>query len=420
MSVRVEFSQQNGDSLVSRSADLALSKPPRWAWNGRIALGSLNLILGAEGVGKGTLAAWTIAKLTRGTLPGDLEGDPVAVGLLGDEDGFDAVWTPRLHAAGADLERVRLIEKPDGYVELAADREGLTKIIRENEIRVLWCDALLDNLGAIDDWRAKQVRDALGPLRMLAREEEIAPVGCLHPNKSGSSFRQLVAGSVAFNALSRSSLLLAQHPDDEDRRVIVRGKGNLSRTPAALEFSIATASFTANGYRFDVPRAVDFTESELTVDDLIGPAPAPTPRAAGEARTSARDRIADLLADGEWHSASEVTQTCEEHGVYDRAARRAANDLGVEQEKRGFPASSFWRLPQSGRTEGTHARTVHYVPSVRSGEGSNSLNSSYIGREDSLDSMDSEDVCPSSGPLCVSPPQNALTADIGDDENGQS
>ena len=33
-------------------------------------LGYLNLLVGDEGVGKGTLLAWLIARLTRGELPG--------------------------------------------------------------------------------------------------------------------------------------------------------------------------------------------------------------------------------------------------------------------------------------------------------------------------------------------------------------
>ena len=53
----------------------------------------------------------------------------------------------------------------------------------------------------------------------------MAILASLHPNKgTRGNFRDLVSGSHAFNAQSRSSLLLAQHPDDERRRVLVRGE----------------------------------------------------------------------------------------------------------------------------------------------------------------------------------------------------
>jgi len=211
--------------LVVSAADLSRARPPRWAWQDRIVLGSLNLLLGNEGIGKGVTVAWLIAQLTRGTLPGDLYRQPVSVVILGDEDSFDDVWAPRLHAAGAELGRVLDVTRPDGgYVDIGQDREQLATIVAEHGARLVYADALLDNLGtAVDDWRAKQVRDSLQPLRRLARDLDVAVLGALHPNKKAESFRQLVSGSSAFNAVSRSSLYLAEHPDDEDRRVLARG-----------------------------------------------------------------------------------------------------------------------------------------------------------------------------------------------------
>ena len=122
--------------------------------------------------------------------------------------------------------------KTDGPSIFSEDAERLKLAADLEHVRVLFLDALLDVLGVgVDDWRSKQVRHALQPLRALAREFDIAVVGAMHPNKRADSFRQLVSGASAFNAVSRSSLLLAAHPDNEDRRVLVRGKGNrLHRT----------------------------------------------------------------------------------------------------------------------------------------------------------------------------------------------
>jgi AAA domain len=231
----------SGGGLIVRHAELTRAQPPRWAWQGRLVLGYLNLLVGNEGVGKGATFSWLTGRLTHGELPGDYRGKPVGVGIIGDEDSFDQVWTPRLHAAGADLALVKLIERPDsGFVNLKEDRDELAEKVKEHGLGFLYLDALLDNLGVgVDDWRNKQVRDALQPARALARELDIAVLGCLHPNKRADSFRQLVSGASAFNAVSRSSLLLAEHPEDADRRVIVRGKGNLSATPTAIEFTLA-------------------------------------------------------------------------------------------------------------------------------------------------------------------------------------
>jgi AAA domain len=350
-------------SLTTRAADLSLSKPPRFAWQDRIVLGAFNLICGVEGAGKGTLACWIFAQLTRGQLPGDLYGKPANVAIIGDEDSWQDVWVPRLHAANADLDRVKLIERGDGsLIELAASQVGLARIIGEERIALMYLDALVDNLGTqTDDWRTKQVREALAPARQIARQLGPAVLGSLHPNKSGGSFRQLVSGSVAFNALSRSSLLLAEHPEDPDRRVLVRAKGNLSARPDAIEFSIDGHTFTTDAHTFNVPRAVEFSTSNLTTDDLLA-RPA-TPPAAGEARTDARELIAGWLMDGDWHPAGPIIADCQRQGIYGRAAQRAADDLGIEKKKDGFPATVSWRLK---RQEATPNPTVAPVASVAS------------------------------------------------------
>jgi hypothetical protein len=123
--------------LVVRAAKLERAQPPRWAWERRIVLAYLNLLLGNEGIGKGTLIAWLIARWTLGQLPGDLRGRPINVGVLGDEDSFDDVWTPRLHAAGADLARVVQIERPDGgFVNVKEDRERLARVVKDRSLVV--------------------------------------------------------------------------------------------------------------------------------------------------------------------------------------------------------------------------------------------------------------------------------------------
>ncbi len=376
-----------GDGLAVHTADLSLSTPPEWAWADRIVLSALNLIVGVEGAGKGTLACWVFSKLTRGELPGNLFTIPSTVGIIGDEDGFGDVWTPRLHAAGADLGRVKLIERGDGsLVELAADRERLADVVSRESIRLLYLDQLTDNLGAsVDDWKAKSVRGALAPARQLARELNCAVLGSLHPNKGGGSFRQLVSGSIAFNALSRSSLLLAEHPDDPDRRILVRGKGNLSAEPDAVEFEIESHKFEANGHRFNVPRAVGFATSTLTIEDVVSRPSTPAP--AGDARTSAREIVASALADGGWHAAGEILDDCEKVGIYKRAGRRAADDLGVERKKDGYQGPFLWRLPKGASKGDTH-QTGLIVPTVPF------ENTAQNSKGDNESSEDNEATCP--------------------------
>jgi hypothetical protein len=131
------------------------------------------------------------------------------------------------------------------------------------------------------------------PVRRVAGEQGVAALGLLHPNKGNvSSFRQLVAGSHQFNAVSRSSLLLAADPEDDDRRVLVRGKGNHSAVPRSFEFAIATEDVELYEHRFEMPKIVDEGEGERTINDLLkaGPPDAPV-------RDELAEQLAPLLTD---------------------------------------------------------------------------------------------------------------------------
>jgi AAA domain len=271
----------------------------RWAWKGRVPIGRASLVVGNEGVGKGTVIAWFAAGLSRGELEGDLFGSPADVLIVGDEDALEDTWTPRLHAAGADWSRVWF--PPEDCAELDFTAPGdigrLRGWVREHKIRVVVFDALLDHIGGTgtDEFKPKAVRNALRPIRRLAADEGFAALGSMHPRKgNATAFRDLVAASHQFNASSRSSLLLAEHPDDESRRVMIRGKGNLAGGVRALEFRIRSHAFELNGHAFDMPHAVDWEESDLQVADVL------PGKGAGAGRPrddDKRERIEDALTD---------------------------------------------------------------------------------------------------------------------------
>jgi hypothetical protein len=398
--------------LRIQTADLASARPPRWAWKDRLPIGYLSLIIGIEGIGKSSLAAWMIARLTHGDLPGDLRHKPINVALVGDEDSFQHVWTPRLFAAGADLGRVKSIDRPEGgYIELKADRDRLATAIDLEQIEFVFFDALIDNLGAgVNDWHGRDVREALQPLRLIARELDIAVTGSMHPNKRGANFRELVAGSSAFNAVSRSSLLLAQHPEDEDRRVLCRGKGNLSAMPDAVEFAIVGEKFEANGFGFNVPKATGFVVGDVTLDELIDK--------SGE-RTVEHSKVAEaveiieaLLPKGEdWHPAAPIYEACAAEDIEKHTVKRAKKRLALEQRRAStFQAPSEWRWTQ-GTPLGTSDIEVPSVPSVPSVKGPNNYT------QHTQNTKDSENDSPQCVPCDPDAELERLTAKFGS-ENG--
>ena len=280
--------------------------------------------------------------------------------MVGDEDGFDNVTVPRLHVAGADLSLVAdLPVGDDGPLVIKRDAVKLRELIKADGFKVVIFDQLLDNLGVnVDDWRSKQVRDAIAPLRRVAAETDTLMLGALHTNKSKTgTFRSRVSGTQAFNALSRSSLLVAEHPDNAELRVVARGKGNYSARPVTVAFRIDSRTIEINGHVHEIGCAAGIHDDhDIDVDDVLGTPAAPASKAA-----TARQLIEDALADGDWHDAHPIRQACLEAGITERAIAQAATDIGTERKRsNGFPSGNLWRLARGGiptSTTGTTSTT---------------------------------------------------------------
>lgn len=333
---------EHSSGLTIRNADLRRARPFRWAWEQRVLLGYLNLLIGQEGVGKGNLAAWIAARVTRGDLPGDLLGEPGRVAFVGDEDSWDHIWVPRLEAAGVDADLAAYIASgPSGTLNVKTDADELRDYLRSERVALIYFDQLLDNLGVTDQWKEKEVRDALAPLRAVASDTGVAMLAAMHPNKRGGSFRDRISGTPAFNALSRSSLLVAAHPSEAGRVVVVRGKGNYSVEPPAFEFEIVERALTAGRRTITTSRIGHIRESGLSAADVLGDAPGG--RANASKAATARALLEAMFADGRARAAKEVEDELHEHhGIEPRISSRAADAIGLVKWRQGFGEKGAW------------------------------------------------------------------------------
>ena len=104
---------------VTRASDIR-PQPVLWLWVNRLAIGTLNLIGGREGIGKSIFACWLAAAITRGRLPGVHEELPRAVIIAATEDSWAHTIVPRLIAHGADLTLVYRVDIEAGDAYTAA------------------------------------------------------------------------------------------------------------------------------------------------------------------------------------------------------------------------------------------------------------------------------------------------------------
>ncbi len=84
-------------------------RPVHWLWEQRIALGTLALLGGREGIGKSTVGYTLAADVTPDACRA-YAGQPKSVIIAATEDSWEHTIVPRLIAAGADLDRVYRVD----------------------------------------------------------------------------------------------------------------------------------------------------------------------------------------------------------------------------------------------------------------------------------------------------------------------
>ena len=202
-------------------------RPVRWLWDGRIALGTINLLGGREGIGKSILECTLAADITRGRLPGIYWGTPQAVIFAATEDSCGIHHLPRLMAADADLALVFRVDVEtstgtDATISLPRDLSAVERLILEQRAVVMMLDPILSRLDAeLDSHKDGEVRQALEPLVAVADRTGCSVLGLIHVNKSTSSdpLTTLMA-SRAFVAVARAVLFVMVDPEDETTRLL--------------------------------------------------------------------------------------------------------------------------------------------------------------------------------------------------------
>lgn len=330
----------------ARPIDPQRFRPATHGWTQRLICGVINVFSGEEGVGKGTLEVKTMADFTRGRLPGVFEGKPVRVLWLGDEDSCEQVVGPRLHAAGADFAYVSEVTG-DRLLNVVTDAQALDCLLLSGPFAVVVFEQLLDNLPLLRKPNDPQeVRAALQPLRRILRRREAIGLATLHVNKGHApDFRSALSGSHQFNALSRSSLLVANHPDGSDRRVLIGGKANYSASAVPLSFEIQIREFDLNGHHFEEPLACEFREEpRLTMEAVLR---GPGAGRREEEQRAAEQRLLDVLTDSPGATAMDVARAL---GIAYRTAMDRLTEAheagGVRREgegKKGDPPVGLLR-----------------------------------------------------------------------------
>ena len=334
-------------------ASLIKPRPVRWLWDERVALGTLCLLAGREGIGKSSIAYAYAAQITRGKLPGVYSGEPRAVIVAATEDSWEHTIVPRLMAAGADLDLIYRVDVTvigglSTEITLPSDLSQLEESVKEVGAALILLDPIMSRLSAtLDTHKDAEVRLALEPLVALATRTDAAVLGIIHVNKSGGGDAlNMLMGSRAFGAVARSVLFAMASPDDESIKLLGQPKNNLGRSDLpTLTYQISGAHVADTEEGEVWTGRVDWVgETNLTIAEAL--------IASGEdsdTRTATQDAVgwlADYLKSvGGCAGSGAIKDNGHAVGHSLRTLQRARAKLGITTESSGFPRQTFWRMP---------------------------------------------------------------------------
>ena len=298
---------------IIRMSDVELT-PVDWLWKPYLPFGKLSVLQGNPGEGKTYFAMHLAAACTNGKLLPNMERiEPFNVIYQTAEDGLGDTVKPRLIEAGADLDRVLVIDDSD--VQLTLSDERIEKAIIENNARLVIIDPIQAYLGAdVDMNRANEVRPIFMRLGQVAQRTGCAILLIGHLNKAaGMQSLQRGLGSIDIAAAVRSVMFIGKLKHDPTMRILTHEKSSLAPPGASLAFSLGDEG----GFRW-------VGEYDITADEMLsGIEP------QRETKTQqAKDLICALLAGGKQALSEDIDKAALERGIPGRTVRDAKRELG--------------------------------------------------------------------------------------------
>ena len=298
---------------IIRMSDVELT-PVEWLWKPYLPFGKLSVLQGNPGEGKTYFAMHLAAACTNGKLLPNMERmEPFNVIYQTAEDGLGDTVKPRLIEAGADLDRVLVIDDSD--VQLTLSDERIEKAIVENNARLVIIDPIQAYLGAdVDMNRANEVRPIFMRLGQVAQRTGCAILLIGHLNKAaGMQSLQRGLGSIDIAAAVRSVMFIGKLKHDPTMRILTHEKSSLAPPGASLAFSLGDEG----GFRW-------VGEYDITADEMLsGIEP------QRETKTQqAKDLICALLAGGKQVLSEDIDKAALERDIPGRTVRDAKRELG--------------------------------------------------------------------------------------------
>lgn len=298
-----------------------------WLWYPYIAYGKLAIVQGDPGDGKTTLILNLAAKLTKGEgLDENMKVmEPMNVIYQTAEDGLADTVKPRLLQAGADCEKVLVIDESEKSLSMLDER--IEEALIKTGARVLILDPIQAYLGSGTDMnRANEVRNMTKRLAALAEKYKCAIILIGHMNKAaGNKAAYRGMGSIDFYAVARSVLLVGRVEGEPNIRAMVQIKNNLAEFGHAKAFRLSEEGFRWLG------------DYEITADEILG-GYAPKINKLEQAK----DLLRELSKELEKVESNSIYDMAKEQNISKRTLENAKREMGIRAKREN--GSWYWPL----------------------------------------------------------------------------
>lgn len=324
--------EQKSELKIIRMSEVE-AQEIEWLWYPFIPYGKLTIIQGDPGDGKTTMVLNVAAKLSKGEgLDENMKAtEPINIIYQTAEDGLADTVKPRLELAGADCEKIMVIDESNKSLSMIDER--LEEAIVQTGARLLILDPIQAYLGGgMDMNRANEARDMTKKLGALAEKTKCAIVLIGHMNKAaGNKAAYRGMGSIDFFAVARSVLLVGRIEGEENLRAVVQIKNNLATFGHPKAFELSENGFLWCG------------DYEITVDEVLGGI---APKA--NKMEQAKRILCDLAETQNAVQSNEVFELAQEHGISKRTMENAKKELGIRAKK--INNSWYWELDKIKRS----------------------------------------------------------------------
>ncbi len=364
---RVELIKGEKDGAVVQVTGIYAStivpEPMNWVWANRIPLGIICWLLGKPGQAKSLASIEIVACVTTGRDWPDGEENtlgPKRVLMYCPEDSMSKVVIPRLIAAGADLDKITILDnksfrkitgdkKTSRSIAMDKDIPLLSHLIKKKfpDIALIVCDPITGIWGSkktnIDD----EMREITNQLIELCELRNVTFLGVAHTNKrtEASAIHQ-IQGCSSIAGCAKAAFMFSHDPDSEDKHdhLMTLIKGNYTGVDSGLKFKSVGTEITSSGESIETVKLEFGMVTDMTADDVLDKQKDKNKDENKKLKKveQAKELIASQLQCGP-KLAREMYELGLKEGISDETMKNAYPKLGVRpyKETDGW----YWALP---------------------------------------------------------------------------